>query len=158
MQSLLLRYPYLKENAAHRLQVARHLARNTGVTERMLLHLGGSTYCLFPWLGTRSFRTLRRFLTKNAAALGVSGIEYEGCCYLKFHLSGSAERFLRRLGELAVGGIGTEELVSPSEMPLFDKYDALIPGELLRRAYAVDRLFAPEAEARIASLTTEIRE
>jgi hypothetical protein len=43
-------------------------------------------------------------------------------------------------------------------MPLFDKYDALIPGELLRRAYAVDRLFATEAEARIAALAEELRD
>ena len=149
-------YPYLKENAAHRLEVARHLARNTGITERMLLHLGGSTYCLFPWLGTRSFRTLRRFLVKNAGALGLSGMEYEGCCYLKFHLAGSGEQFIHRLLEAASGGIQPEALVAPSELPLFDKYDALIPGELLRRAYAADRLFAPEAEARIATLAREL--
>ncbi|MBE6594885.1 MAG: DEAD/DEAH box helicase [Ruminococcaceae bacterium] len=149
-------YPYLKENAAHRLEVARRLARNTGLTDRMLLHLGGMTYCLFPWLGTRSFRTLRRFLTKNAGALGLSGMEYEGCCYMKFHLTGSGEQFIHRLLEAASGGIQPEALVAPSELPLFDKYDALIPGELLRRAYAADRLFAPEAEARIAALAGEL--
>jgi ATP-dependent Lhr-like helicase len=148
-------YPYLKENAAHRLEVARRLARNTGITRRMLLHLGGATYCLFPWLGTPSFRTLRRFLIKKAGALGLSGMEYEGCCYLKFHLAGSAEQFIRRLAEEASGGICVEDLVSPAEHPLFDKYDALIPGELLRRAYAADRLFAPEAEERIAALCKE---
>ncbi len=145
-------YPYLKENAAHRLAVARHLARNTGVTEHSLLHLGGSTWCLFPWLGTRAFRTLRRTLTAHARELGVSGIEYEGCWYLKFHLEGDGMQFLRALRDIAARGISAEALVSPSEMPIFDKYDAFLPQELLRRAFARDRLAPMEAANRILEL------
>ena len=148
-------YPYLKPNAAHRLEVARRLARNTGVGERMLLHLGGSTWCLFPFLGTRSFRTLRRFLTRNAGALGISGIEFEGCRYISFHMQGEREDFLTRLATLSAGGIDRFSLVFDSEQPLFDKYDAFIPGELLRSAYAQDRLCPEEAEMRIAELLRE---
>ncbi len=149
-------YPYLKEDAAHRLEVARHLARNTGVCERSLLHLGGTTWCLFPWLGTRAFRTLRRILTAHAGELGISGIEYEGCCYLKFHLAGSGEQLARRLSDIAARGIRAENLVFPSEMPVFDKFDPLLPADLLRRAFAADRLAPAEAEARIKELFSEI--
>lgn len=148
-------YPYLKPNAAHRLEVARHLARNTGVAERMLLHLGGSTWCLFPWLGTVSFRTLRRFLAAHAKELGISGIEFEGCYYILFHMEGDGKSFCRTLSRLAADGIRPAELVSPSELPIFDKYDAYVPGELLRAAYAADHLRADEAEARLATLATE---
>ncbi len=148
-------YPYLKPNAAHRLEVARRLARNTGLAEHMLLHLGGSTWCLFPFLGTRSHRTLRRFLARHAGTLGISGIEFEGCRYISFHLDGKREEFLSRLAAVAAGGIDCDALVAPSELPLFDKYDAYIPGELLRRAYARDRLFPNEAEQRIAALLQE---
>ncbi len=140
-------YPYLKPNAAHRLEVARHLARNTGIDEHHLLHLGGSTWCLFPFLGTRSFRTLRRFLHANAKELGISGIEFEGCYYLTFHMEGSREDFLYALAPLLGKGIDCEELVGPAEMPLFDKFDPFIPGELLRRAYATDRLCPTEVAA-----------
>ncbi len=148
-------YPYLKGNAAHRLSVARHLARNTGLGEHSLLHLGGSTWCLFPWLGTRGFRTLRRVLVANASALGVSGIEYDGCYYLKFHLEGDSKRFLAALSRILEVGIRAEELVFPSEMPLFDKYDALLPPSLLRRAYARDRLSPLEAEGCIKELVSQ---
>ncbi len=148
-------YPYLKEGAAHRLEVARRLARNTGLADRTLLHLGGSTWCLFPYLGTRSFRTLRRFLAANAHALGISGIEFEGCRYISFHMEHTREEFLARLALVSADGIDPDALVAPSEMPLFDKYDAFIPGELLRRAYARDRLFSSEAEAYISALLTE---
>ncbi len=148
-------YPYLKEGAAHRLEVARRLARNTGLADHTLLHLGGSTWCLFPYLGTRSFRTLRRFLTVNARALGISGIEFEGCRYISFRMENTREEFLARLARVSANGIDPDALVSPSEMPLFDKYDAFVPGELLRRAYARDRLRKDEAEACIAALLAE---
>ncbi|MBE6702673.1 MAG: DEAD/DEAH box helicase [Ruminococcaceae bacterium] len=140
-------YPYLKPNAAHRLSVARHVARNTGMTEHMLLHLGGSTWCLFPFLGTRSFRTLRRFLTAHARELGISGIAFDGCYYITFHMEGSREDFLYALAPLLAIGIDCESLVGPAEMPIFDKFDPFIPGELLRRAYANDRLRPDEALA-----------
>lgn len=148
-------YPYLKPNAAGRLQIARHLARNTGVTEHRLIRLGPSGYCLFPWLGTRSFRTLRRFLTLNAKKLGISGVEYEGCCYITFHAEEEPQTLVRRMTELAAGGIDPNALVGAGEQPLFDKYDPLIPAELLRRAYAVDRLSPEEAEAVIAAMSEE---
>lgn len=148
-------YPYLKPNAAHRLEVARRLARNTGMTEHMLLHLGGSTWCLFPFLGTRSFRTLRRFLAKHAGELGISGIEFEGCRYISFHMEGTREELLSRLAAVSACGIDCDALVAPSELPLFDKYDVYIPGELLRRAYARDRLCPEEAEQRIKELLSE---
>ncbi len=148
-------YPYLKENAAHRLAVARHLARNTGICERSLIHLGGSSWCLFPWLGTRGFRTLRRILTANARELGVSGIEYDGCCYLKFHLEGDGRRFVKQLSGIAQRGVQAQTLVFPSEMPVFDKFDALLPPALLRSAYATDRLSPEEAVQCIEALVRE---
>ena len=147
-------YPYLKPNAAHRLEVARHLARNTGMLEQPLVHLGGYSYCLFPWLGTRSFRTLRKFIARNAARSRVSGIEFEGCCYISFKMEkGDPATFAEELyEEVCRHGIRCEELVGASENPVFEKYDDYIPGELLRRAYAADKLRSDEAERRIAEL------
>ena len=142
-------YPYLKSNAAHRLAVARHLARNTGIGEHSLLHLGGSTWCLFPFLGTRSFRTLRRVLTFNARELGISGIEFDGCYYITFRMEGTREEFLAALARVFARGIDCEKLVGAAEHPLFDKFDPFIPGDLLRRAYDADRLCAEEVKTRL---------
>jgi ATP-dependent Lhr-like helicase len=41
-------------------------------------------------------------------------------------------------------GINTEDLVKDGECPIFDKYDEFIPPELLREAYAKDRLRVDE--------------
>ncbi len=143
-------YPYLSENAAVRLADARHLATRAGLAKKNLVSLGGQSYVLFPWLGTVSFRTLRRLLKTYAAELGISDIESQGCCYITFkskegaaeHLELAIRDIIENLGE------DTERLVGASECPVFDKYDEFIPPELLRRAYAADRLQLNELQAR----------
>lgn len=149
-------YPYLKPNARTRLAVARHIARNTGMLRHSVVSLGGMTYCMFPWLGTRSFRTLRKIMSKHADELRISNIEYEGCCYITFRYEGGDTLSLcRTLDRICKNGVDTEALVSKNESPIFEKYDDYIPGELLRRAYAVDRLRVDEVIPRVLEMYGE---
>ena len=150
-------YPYLKPNAQKRIDVARHVARNTGMLTHSLVSLGGYSWCLFPWLGTRSFRTLRKFIARNASLCKISNLEFEGCYYLTFRMErGNDYDLISKLAEIVeTDGIDCESLVQSGELPIFDKYDEHIPGELLRKAYAADRLRADEAEARVRELLEE---
>lgn len=150
-------YPYLKPNARARLAAARNIARASGMTERSLVCLGGYTWCLFPWLGTRSFRTLRKFISANAAKYGISGLEFDGCCYMTFRMDRATDRELvSGLADLiSREGIDTAALVASGEVPLFEKYDPLLPASLLRRQYAADRLRTDEVEARIGEILAE---
>ena len=150
-------YPYLKPNAQKRLEVARHLARNTGMLKHSLVCLGGYTWCLFPWLGTRSFRTLRKFIARHAGAYKISNVEFEGCYYVTFRMErGDGHDLISHLAEVVeTDGIDCNALVSAGETPMFDKYDEHVPAELLRRAYATDRLRADEAERRILDIRAE---
>ena len=151
-------YPYLKENARHRLDVARHLARNTGMLRRSVVHLGGYSYCIFPWLGTRSFRTLRKYIALNAKDFKISNIEFEGCYFISMKMECDEREFVLRLSERARDfGIDCDALVGGTEMPVFEKYDEYIPGELLRRSYAADRLRADEAERRLQEIAREFQ-
>ena len=147
-------YPYLKENAAKRLELARRVARNTGLTEKYIVHLGGYTYCMFPWLGTRSFRTLRKMLAAIASPLGISGIDFEGCYYVTFRMEKSNEEGLITAlnAYFGNGEYSPLNLVSPKELPSFEKYDEYIPADLLRYAYTVDRLNVKEASLRIRNM------
>ena len=139
-------YAFLGDNAKLRLENARRVAKNAKMDENMLVFLGGQSYVLFPWLGTRSFRTLRRFLQKYSSELGLSDIQSESCHYIKFKANeycGNNLLFgIRNI--LERDGINTEELVRDGECPIFDKYDEYIPPELLREAYAKDRLRTDE--------------
>lgn len=151
-------YPYLKKNARKRLDVARRVARNTGMLKKSIVHLGGYTWCLFPWLGTRSFRTLRKFIAKNGAKFRISGMEYEGCCYMTFKMErGDGRELISYLSKKAsTEGIDKSALVAQSECPVFEKYDDFIPSELLRDAYMADRLRTDEAVKRLAEIAWEL--
>ena len=137
-------YAFLGENAKRRLEDARMVCENAGMSENMLIYLGGQSYVLFPWLGTRPFRTVRRLMQKYSSELGVFDIQSEGCCYIKFKAKeGCAEHFLEKIEQIITrDGLDTRSLVSNSEYPVFDKFDDCIPPELLRDAYAADRLSA----------------
>ena len=150
-------YPYLKKNAQKRLDVARRVARNTGMLTNSLVHLGGYSWCLFPWLGTRSFRTLRKFIAHNGRPFKISSMEYEGCYYMTFKMEqGNGYGLIEHLNKIVESeGIDLDSLVSPSECPVFEKYDDRIPSELLRKAYTADRLREDEVRRRLCDLASE---
>ena len=143
-------YPYLKDNARYRLEKARHTARNTGMLEHITVHLGGFNYCMFPWLGTRSFRTLKRMLSMIAPEFAISGIESGGSCYITFRMEkGNVRALEERLASAFAALKSTDMLVSQKELPVFEKYDEYVPAELLRSAFARDRLDLGEIKSRI---------
>ena len=143
-------YPYLKKNAAHRLEAARAVARNTGLCDRYLVPLGGYSYCLFPWLGTRAMRTLKRYLSLHRERFKLSNIESDGYCIVFKMESDRPEELICALDEYAkINGIDPYSLVGNSDVPIFEKYDPFIPAELLRKAYAEDRLCVDEVIKRL---------
>ncbi len=142
-------YPYLKSNAKERLASARRIFRNAGLHETLLVSLGGNTRALFPWLGTRSFRTLRKYLQKNASYFGIYGLEFDGSYYIMFKCDEEPDILLERIAEkITRDNIIPIDLVGKSECPVFEKYDPCIPPELLREAYAVDKLRTDEMKRR----------
>ena len=153
MRSVLLgdkKYSYLGDNAASRLEDARRVAQNAGMDEKTVIFLGGQSYVFFPWLGTRSFRTMRRIMQKYSSELGISDIQSQGCCYITFKAKdGAGKYFLSNLRNIIErDGLDPHTLVSDGECPIYDKFDEYIPPNLLRYAYAEDRLLADEIAAR----------
>ncbi len=152
-------YPYLKPDAVKRLAQARQVARNTGMLRNRLICLGGINYCLFPWLGTKSMRTLKRFIQyKCAPALGISSIEYNSCYYITFKMEGASSRsFIEYLNNVIDSeDIKADELVDENEMPVFEKFDLYIPRALLQKAYCTDKLSSAEIVELARELKNEI--
>lgn len=149
-------YPYLMRNAVARLDLARHVARNAGLVNAPLINLGGNAWCLLPWLGTYAFLALERMVKiKVAPLLGLKGIESSRPYFLQFKMAGSAEDLLHELARIAdsyeAGRLDPLELLYPGEIPLFEKYDALLPPELVRRGFACGVLDVEGACRRIRS-------
>ncbi|MBR6922502.1 MAG: hypothetical protein IKH51_09930, partial [Clostridia bacterium] len=86
-------------------------------------------------------------------------VEFEGCCYITFRYEGDGiKRFTDRLNDICKDGVDKESLISKSESPVFEKYDDYIPGELLRLAYAADRLRTDEMIPRVKEIKEEEEE
>ena len=153
-------YPYLKPNARHRLEVARHVARNTGMTGRAVTAFcrwaGTAGACSRGW-GRAPSGTLRKFLQRCGGEFRISNLEFEGCYYMTFRMErGNDYELISALDRIAsTQGIDCEALVQTGELPVFEKYDEYVPGELLRRAYAADRLRADQESAVLHEMAEE---
>lgn len=144
-------YPYLMKNARARLEHARRVAHTAQVTERALVHLGGDTWALFPWLGTYAFMALERFLKiRCAGALGLKGQESRKPYYLQFRMRVTEEEFFEVLRREIVTPIDPMELVYPGEVPYFEKYDLLLPADLVRKGFAYGVLDVEGMRRRVA--------
>ena len=131
-------YPYLMKNAVARLEQARFTAENSGTAEKRLICLGGTMWCLLPWVGTYPFLALERFLKiKCAGALGLRNLDSARPYYMQFTMKADAETFFRVLEAEIRKPIDPMELIYPGELPLFDKYDEYLPPELLRKGFAL---------------------
>ncbi len=150
-------YPYLKPNAQKRLEQARHVARNTGMLNQSVIHLGGYSYCVFPWLGTRAFRAIRRMIKRLSRELQISGVEYEGCYFITFKMAkGNEYELIKTLADrVRSGSESAYDLVQDTEIPILEKYDDYIPPSLLREAYAKDALDFLGAKRRILEMESE---
>ncbi|OUP07702.1 DEAD/DEAH box helicase [Collinsella sp. An2] len=130
-------YPYLLANARARLAQARHTAKVSGAATRPLINLGGETWVLLPWLGSYAFLALERLLKiKCAGKLGLKGLDASRPYFLQFKMKADEDAFFDVLAEEALTDFDPIELVYPNEVPYFDKYDELLPAELVRKGFA----------------------
>lgn len=130
-------YPYLLKNAAARLEQARHIARNSRLTENPLICLGGNMWCFFPWIGTYSFFAAERILKiKCAERLGIKGLDSYRPYFIRFAMNASKEEFFKVLREEAEALSDPMELVYPNEVPVFEKYDQYVPDQLVKKGFA----------------------
>lgn len=133
-------YPYLLGNARARLAQARHVAANAGVAgrdSRPLINLGGDTWALFPWLGSYAFLALERLLKiKCADELGLKGLDPSRPYFMQFRMKADEETFYQIVAAEAEDDFAPIDLVYPGEVPYFDKYDEMLPAELVRKGFA----------------------
>ena len=145
-------YPYLMRHAVGRLSDARESFAKSGMAAHPLVHLGGNMWALFPWLGSYAFLALERFLKLRCAGrLGLKGLNPSRPYCMQFTMKVSGEEFYRIVAEEAARDIDPLELVYPKEVPVFEKYDEYVPGELIRKGFAYGVLDIDGMRARVMS-------
>ena len=107
---------------------------------------------LFPWLGSYAFLALERLLKiKCAGELGLKGLDPARPYYMQFRMRADEDTFWSVLAAEAEADFDPIELVYPSEVPYFNKYDELLPAELVRKGFA-------EGVLDIAGMRERVRE
>ena len=130
-------YPYLMKHALCRLAEARETFRNSLMSERPLVCLGGRMWALFPWLGSYAFLALERFLKLRCGRrLGLKGFNSSRPYFMQFTMQTSEAEFYEIVCEEASVEFEPLELVYPGEAPVFEKYDEYVPAELVRKGFA----------------------
>ena len=111
--------------------------RASALPGKPMICLGGKMYCLFPWLGSYAFLALERFLRiRCSKALGLKGFNSVRPYFMQFTLGVSPDDFFRIIAEEAEKPFCPMELLYEKEVPVFDKYDDLLPEELVRKGFA----------------------
>lgn len=145
-------YPYLMKNAVARLAQARHTAACSAAAQRPLIQLGGSMWCLLPWVGTYTFLALERFLRIHCAGrLGLKHFDSARPYYMQFTMTVGEEDFYRIVAEEIRKEIDPMSLLYPKELPVFDKYDEYLPESLVRKAFALGVLDTEEMKQTVLS-------
>ncbi|MCI7438940.1 MAG: DEAD/DEAH box helicase [Coriobacteriaceae bacterium] len=145
-------YPYLRANARARLAQARRVASLAHLAAEPLVCVGGTSWCLLPWLGSYAFLALERFLKiRCAEKLGLKGLDSSRPYFMQFTMSADARTFYRVTREEASRPLDPMELVWPGEVPRFDKYDGFVPDELVRKGFAYGVLDVDGMLARVLS-------
>lgn len=136
-------YPYLLPHAQARLAQARQVSRLSGMIDKdnlkpfNLIPLGGNMYALLPWLGSYSFLALERFLKLRCASrLGLKGFDSSRPYFMQFTMKVTPDEFVTIIQDELKKPIDPMELLYPKEIPLFDKYDDILPVELVRKGFA----------------------
>ncbi len=148
-------YPYLLPKAKERLEKARKLAENTGLCKKSIISLGGNSFVFFPWLGTKSFQAMKRVFQKELAPLGLYDIHSGGCYYITFKSDNLSAADIVKSLEKKSRGLSLMKLMTKTEYPSFDKFDACLPHALLLDTYARNRLDLDEVKEKILSLAKE---
>ncbi len=149
-------YPYLMGNAVKRLAEARHTARSAKMDEMPLVNLGGDTWVLFPWVGTYAFMAFERIFKRILApSLGIKGVDSSKPYFIQFRMAATPLELMDALASVADNPPDPMELLNPDEVQLFEKYDSLLPEELLRKGFAYGVLDLEGACTRIRSWVEE---
>ncbi len=148
-------YPYLMQNATARLQQARYTASQAGTASKPLLPLGGTMWCLLPWVGTYTFLAMERFLKiKCGDRLDLKNFDSARPYYMQFTMKVSESDFYRIVREEIEKPFDPLELIYPKELPLFDKYDEYLPEELVKKGFAHGVLDTQELAQTIKNWST----
>lgn len=138
-------YPYLQPRARRLLAAAREEAAQIGLLDREVIALGEKSFLLCPWTGNKLLHTIYRLLTQGLREELKIGSVTDCGYYLKVSSELGVQECVRRMRELAPATDAPEMVLPKNRAPRVDKYDYMVPENLLRKAYLYHQMAVDEA-------------
>lgn len=138
-------YSYLMSGARKSLTDARAFARECGLLESAVLMTGEKSFYYCPWCGTKELNTIASLLN---CALKEELEIFETIrhnYYLEVTSGLGPEGFIRKLRAAKMDADDPEVILPADQVRRTDKYDGMVPEELLRRAYLYNEMDVPGA-------------
>ena len=134
--------PYFQPQAQNRLDAARQLAAQIDLQNGQLVATGPDTACLFPWLGTKQFKTMVLYI-ESAWAANVTIVGSQIPYWIELRCVGGVEVLAPLLREIVWSSLDKGSLVDPDEPLELQKFDPFIPQPLLYKGYLADQIDFP---------------
>ncbi len=138
-------YPYLQESARQLLTEARSYARENNLLNNPIVPCAKSTFYLCPWLGSKQMKTLERLLKCGMKEVleitAVSNEEYT----LRVSSKLDIDEWVQRFREFAFDFDDPGMILLKEEVPIEDKYDTMVPNDLLKKAFLYNQMDIPAA-------------
>lgn len=141
-------YPYLGKNAVKQLINIREMIKNEGILNYPLKQIGDELWALYTFCGSAAQNTIYRYIKSITGNLITTRHVIESPFLITFRMSeNELPEFLELLRKnMRVMKTNPDILFEDREVLRLEKYDYLVPEQLLKKAYLYDRTDVKEAE------------
>ena len=138
-------YPYLQPNALKLLTEARAYVKESGLLEKEIIPYGEHTLLLCPWVGSKVIRTIEKLLSCGLKDyLGIQSVANH-CYYLQITTNLEIEDLAQRFRSHKFDSVNPGLVLPDNRVPHIDKFDLMVPDQLLRCAYLNNLMDIPAA-------------
>ncbi len=135
-----IRYSYLQPKALQVIDDARSIARETGILQKSITPYNERSFYLCPWVGSKTLQTIKNLLTCSLKdSLRIYSV-FDRHHYLQITSDLSIAEFTDKLSKLQINIHDPDMVLPENQVPRVDKYDKMVPDELLRTAFLYNDL------------------
>lgn len=128
-------YPYLLDSSRSLLDRARNTAKKLNIINEPIIKGKYQTIYICPWVGTKEIKTMN-YLFNGAFKFDLSIIKtLQHNHYLQIETPLNVEEIKYKLRSLKIHKEEVDNIILTNRVPELDKYDYMIPNNLLKKAF-----------------------
>ncbi|MDQ1254172.1 MAG: ATP-dependent helicase Lhr and Lhr-like helicase [Euryarchaeota archaeon] len=135
-----IQYSYLQPKASQVIDDARIIAREAGILQKSIIPYAERSFYFCPWVGSKTLQTIKNLLEFSLKdSLRIYSVS-RGRHYLQITSDLSIAEFTDKLSKLQINDHDPDLVLPENQVRRVDKYDKMVPDELLRVAFLYNEL------------------